>query len=174
MIMKREKKNIYLIGFMGSGKSFVSDAMEKIYQKKKVEMDEEIQKAEGMSISEIFRKKGESYFRALETALLCRLGKENNLVISCGGGVPMREENVTEMKRNGSVILLQAEPKTVYERVKDCHDRPLLEGNMNISYIAEMMEKRSGRYKAAADFTIHTDGRPAEEICREILEKIAG
>ena len=97
--MKREKKNIYLIGFMGSGKSFVSDAMEKIYQKKKIEMDEEIQKAEGMSISEIFRKKGESYFRALETALLCRLGKENNFVISCGGGVPMREENVTEMKK---------------------------------------------------------------------------
>lgn len=164
--------NIYLIGFMGCGKSTVSGCLYREYGKKQIEMDEEIEKAEGISISEIFKKKGEEYFRSRETELLKKLGCCENLVVSCGGGVPMREINVKEMKKNGKVVLLQAKPETIYQRVKHAHHRPLLEGNMNVGYIAELMEKRRKQYMKAADISVETDGRSASDISREIMEKI--
>ena len=81
----------------------------------------------------------------------------------------MREQNVIEMKKNGSVFLLTASPETIYHRVKDCHNRPLLENNMSISYIAELMEKRREKYEAAADYVINVDNKNIADICLEIL-----
>lgn len=164
--------NIALIGFMGCGKSTISSALHRIYGMRVVEMDQMIAQQEGMSISDIFREYGEEYFRNLETELLVRLQKDNHVVISCGGGVPMRERNVQEMKKNSIVVWLMAKPETIYERVKDSHNRPLLEGNMNVDYISQMMEKRREKYQAASDVNVSTDGKTAEDICKEIMEKI--
>lgn len=86
----------------------------------------------------------------------------------------MRERNVKEMKKNGRVVLLTAKPETILERVKDDHNRPLLEGKKNVEYIAELMEKRREKYQAAADLIVETDGRTAEEICGEIIRKLQG
>lgn len=83
----------------------------------------------------------------------------------------MREVNVREMKKNGKVILLTAKPETILERVKDSHDRPLLENNKNVDYIANLMEQRWEKYQAAADIIIETDGKSAFEICEEIIAK---
>ena len=77
-----------------------------------------------MSISDIFEVYGEQYFRDLETNLLIEMQSRTNVVISCGGGTPMRECNVVEMKKNGRVVLLTAKPETILDRVKDSHDRP--------------------------------------------------
>ena len=90
--------NIVLIGFMGAGKSTVASGLNRLYGMQIVEMDECIAKREGKSIPEIFETNGEEYFRNLETELLIELQKQTNLVISCGGGVPMRERNVAEMR----------------------------------------------------------------------------
>lgn len=84
----------------------------------------------------------------------------------------MRSENVAEMKKNGRVILLEASPETIYERVKDSNDRPLLEGNKNIAYIAELMGKRKEKYEAAADIVIETDGKKVSVIGEEIMRKV--
>lgn len=165
-------ENIYLIGFMGCGKSTVSACLHSKYGKKQVEMDERIETEQGKSISEIFAQEGEMYFRGLETDLLNRLSRENNLVVSCGGGVPLRRENVAAMKKNGRVVLLLASPETVYQRVKDFHNRPLLEGNMNVEYIKGLMEARREAYEEAADFSVSTDHKSAEEISGEILRKL--
>ena len=78
------------------------------------------------------------------------------------------------MRKNGKVILLTASPETVFTRVKDSHDRPVIENNKNIPFIAELMEKRRPKYEAAADIVIHTDGKNAYEICEEIIAKTAG
>lgn len=164
--------NIFLIGFMGSGKTTVSDFMRKTYAIEAVEMDSLIAEREGMSIADIFAAKGEEYFRALETDLLKELQGKGGAVISCGGGVPMRECNVSIMKENGKVVLLTAAPETIYERTKDSHSRPLLENNKNVPYIAELMEKRREKYEAAADLIIATDGKNIVEICTEIMEKL--
>ena len=129
--------NIVLIGFMGAGKSTISDFLRTVFAMEVIEMQ-----------------------------------SRKNVVISCGGGVPMRERNVVEMKKNGRVVLLTAKPETILNRVKDNHDRPLLEGNKNVDYIAELMEKRREKYEAAADIVIETDGKDKLEICEELVHRL--
>ena len=164
--------NLVLICFMGAGKSTVSDYFHTAFGMEVIEMDRIISEREGMSISEIFETRGEEYFRGCETALLIEMQSRKNVIISCGGGVPMRERNVAEMKKNGRVILLCAEPETVLARLKDDHSRPLLENNKNVDFIRDLMEKRRDRYEAAADIIIHTDHKDVREICDEILAKL--
>ena len=176
--MTKQKKyspdcNIFLIGFMGSGKSTISEYFCTAYGMEKVEMDRLIAEREGMSISSIFEVHGEEYFRNLETALLKELQTKQNVVVSCGGGTPMREVNVAEMKKNGKVVLLTASPQTIYERVKDSHDRPLLENHKDVPYIAQLMEKRREKYEAASDIIVHTDGKNRMQICEEIVAKLS-
>ena len=164
--------NIVLIGFMGAGKSTISDFLRTVFAMDVVEMDQIIAEREGMSISDIFETYGEEYFRNLETELLIEMQSRKNVVISCGGGVPMRERNVVEMKKNGRVVLLTAKPETILNRVKDNHDRPLLEGNKNVDFIAELMEKRREKYEAASDIVIETDGKDKLEICEELVHSL--
>ena len=164
--------NIFLIGFMGAGKSTVSDFLSSELAMDVVEMDQIIAERQGMSISDIFETYGEQYFRDLETSLLVEMQSRSNVVVSCGGGTPMRECNVQEMKKNGRVVLLTAKPETILERVKDNHDRPLLENNKSVDYIAELMEKRREKYEAAADIVIETDGKSTLEICEEMIHRL--
>ena len=165
-------KNIFLIGFMGSGKSTISKALSKKLGIAQVEMDEMIVQEQGMPITKIFETYGEEHFRDIETDLIKRLQKQDGVVVSCGGGAVLREENRAVMKKSGCIILLMAEPETILERVKDSTNRPILNGNMNVEYIAGLMEKRRACYEDAADFVVHTDGKSCEEICEEIVSFI--
>lgn len=164
--------NIFLIGFMGAGKSTISDYLKNVLAMDVVEMDQCIVERQGMSISDIFETYGEEYFRELETNLLIEMQSRSNVVVSCGGGVPMRDRNVVEMKKNGRVVLLTAKPETILERVKDNHDRPLLENNKNVSFIADLLEKRRAKYEAAADIVVETDGKSELEICEELIHRL--
>lgn len=165
-------QNIVLIGFMGTGKTTISERLSKMYGMEIVDMDQVIAQREGISIPEIFRIHGEEYFRSLETGLLIELQSKDNMVISCGGGAAMRERNVAEMKKNGKVVLLTASPETILERVKDNDDRPLLKDRKTVEGISELMEIRRAKYEAAADVIIETDHKSVEEICKEIMNKI--
>lgn len=164
--------NIVLIGFMGAGKSAVSDYLSTMFAMKIIELDRVISEREEMSIPDIFSTYGEAYFRELETKLLIELQSRKNTIISCGGGAALREENVIEMKKNGRVVLLTASPEIVYERVKDSDDRPLLKGNKNVEYISALMEKRCGKYEAAADIVVHTDNKSVHKVCEELIFKL--
>ncbi len=166
-------RNIYLIGFMGAGKSTLAEYLNQNYGLQVVEMDQVIEEQEGKTVSDIFAAEGEAYFRARETGLLHSLAERDHLVVSCGGGAALREENVAEMKRGGRVILLTASPEEIYARVKDCEDRPLLMGRNDVQGIADLMEQRRGRYEAAADLVISTDRKTEEEICGELLHGLA-
>lgn len=162
---------IYLIGFMGTGKSTIARCLCSKYGMEIVEMDETIEEQQGMPITEIFATRGEAYFRSLETALLAECGK-GDVVVSCGGGVAMREENVAIMRKHGKVVLLSASPAEIFERVCYSTNRPLLNKNMSEEYIAELLEKRRPFYEAAADVTVVTDGKTPEEIAEEIGQQI--
>ncbi len=164
--------NIFLIGFMGCGKSTAARYIGSHYGMGYVEMDRQIEEEQGCSISEIFAERGEEYFRKLETELLGRLESGPDQVVSCGGGTPMRECNVELMKKQGRIVLLTASAETVYDRVKNSHNRPLLEGNMNVDYIKGLMEMRMPRYEAAADIVVKTDRMNISDICRGIMEKL--
>lgn len=164
--------NIVLIGFMGTGKSTIAKSLSEILSMTVLEMDEEIVRREGMSIPEIFESKGETYFRDLETDLLIEMQSQKAMIISCGGGVPLRERNVAEMKKNGKVVLLTAAPETILERVKNDDNRPLLKGNKNVAYITELMKQRQRKYEAAADIIVSVDKKSVQEICRELMEAL--
>lgn len=164
--------NIVLIGFMGAGKSTISDFLRTVFAMEVVEMDQIIAEREGMSIPDIFEVHGEQYFRDLETNLLIEMQSRKNVVISCGGGTPLRECNVVEMKKNGRVVLLTASPETIFDRVKDSHDRPVIENNKNVPFIADLMEKRRAKYEAAADIIINTDGKSLIEVCEELVQQL--
>lgn len=164
-------KNIYLIGFMGTGKSTVARELIKQTNAKGVEMDQLIEEQQNMAITDIFEKYGETHFRDLETALLRSLGTEDNLVVSCGGGAVLRDENAAIMKEHGCIVLLTATPETIYERVKNSSNRPILNGNMSVEYISELMEKRRARYESVADIRVATDGKDVSTICEEILSQ---
>ena len=165
-------KNIFLIGYMGTGKSTVAAYMAKQHHMEVLEMDQMIVEREGMSISDIFAKHGEDYFRDVETRLLIEIQTQKNKVVSCGGGVVLREQNVEEMRKGGNIVLLSAKAETILERVKDDNSRPLLQGNKNIAFINDMLEKRRPSYESAADIIILTDGKQVADICNEIFEEI--
>lgn len=164
--------NIVLIGFMGAGKSTVSDYLSTMFAMRIVEMDQVIADREEMSIPDIFATYGEEYFREQETKLLIELQNKKNTIISCGGGAALRAENVAEMKKNGRVVLLTASPETVYERVKDSDDRPVLKENNNVEFIADLMENRREKYEAAADIVIQTDNKTVLQVCEELITKL--
>ena len=110
------RTNIVLIGFMGTGKSSVASQLHQMYHMEIAEMDQIIVEREGISIPQIFETKGDAYFRKLETDLLRELQGKDNMIISCGGGAALREENVKAMKENGYVVLLTATPETIFKR----------------------------------------------------------
>ena len=165
-------RNIFLIGFMGCGKSTIARMISKKLGVAQVEMDELIVEELGMSITEIFEKFGEEHFRDIETDLVHRLQEKDGVVVSCGGGAVLREENRNMMKESGVIVLLTAQPETILARVKNSTNRPVLNGNMNVEYITALMERRKACYEDAADITVATDGKSVEEICEEIIEKI--
>jgi len=165
-------ENIFLIGYMGTGKSTVAAYMAKQYGMEVLEMDQMIAEREEMSISDIFAKHGEDYFRDVETKLLIEIQTQENKVVSCGGGVVLRSQNVEEMRKGGKIVLLSAKPETILERVKDDNSRPLLQGNKTTAFISEMMEKRRPKYESAAEIVIQTDGKQVADICNEIFEQI--
>ena len=174
--MKHQNKNriVYLIGFMGAGKSAVSRCLSEITGLPLMEMDQEIEKEAGCSIQEIFAVEGEECFRQRENALLKMIGTGEPRIVSCGGGAVLREENVRIMRETGTVILLTASPETIYGRVRHSRRRPLLNGHMEIPYIRGLMDKRKQYYEAAAEYSVATDGKSPREIAEEILTILGG
>lgn len=166
--------NIFLVGFMGAGKTTVSKYLSTMLALERVELDELIVQKEGMTISSIFEEYGEEYFRNCESNALLELQKRSQLVVSCGGGIVLREKNISSMKKNGRVVLLTAEPETTLERVKDSDERPILRNNMNVEFIAGLMEKRREKYLRAADIIVRTDGKTVLEVCEEIVAALSG
>ena len=158
---------------MGAGKSTVAKELREKLGMKLVEMDARIEHEQGMSISKIFEKSGEAHFRDIESRLILTIGDEGDTIVSCGGGVVVRPENIDYMKNSGIVVFLSASPETVYDRVKDSTNRPILNGHMNVEYIAELMEKRRALYEKAADIRIETDGKTIAEICDEVIKSIS-
>lgn len=164
-----ENKNIFLIGFMGCGKSTISHLVAERTGAKLIEMDETIEAEAGMSINQIFEQYGEQHFRDLESQLIVRIAEEGGAVVSCGGGAILRAENVEAMRKNGTIVYLSATPETIYQRVRYSTNRPLLNGNMNVEYITSLMEQRLPRYMAAADVTIDVNEKDRADIVKEIL-----
>lgn len=164
-------RHVILIGYMGVGKTTIAKELSQQTNRNMVDMDQWIEEQEGRTINEIFEKEGELYFRDLETKMIDELGKMKPSIISCGGGMPLREINARKLQALGTVVLLTAEPESIYSRVTCSDNRPLLKDNMNVSYITEMLKKRMPYYERAANVKVATDQGLISDIAKEILEK---
>lgn len=165
-------ENIYLIGYMGSGKTSVANRLAQVFGTRKIEMDDVIESRASMPISMIFEKYGEERFREQETQVLRDI-VQDSVVVSCGGGTPLRPENQQLMKQSGKVVYLKVSPETVLLRIERGQTtRPLLKGHMDLDYITEMIAARESIYESCADLTIVTDGKDIEAICKEITFKL--
>ncbi len=153
---------------MGTGKSTVSRCLAEQLGYEEIETDQWIVQRYHQSITEIFETQGEQRFRDMETELLQELYKETDKIISCGGGMALRKENVALMRQNGVVVLLTAEPETILARVQNDDGRPILNGNMSVEYIRELLGQRLPYYKEAGEIVVATDQRVPEEIAKEV------
>ena len=164
--------NIAIIGFMGTGKTTVSSALSKITGLKEIDVDAYIVEKAKMSISEIFEKYGEEYFRSLETESLREIANNKNQIISCGGGAVLKDENVDILKNSGTIVLLTATPETIFDRVKDHTHRPILNNDMSLSHVKSLMEKREPRYQSVADIKVNVDSNDRILTCYDMLCKL--
>lgn len=162
-------KNIVLTGFMGSGKTEVGRALSQMLGMSLVDADAEIEKSEGMKISDIFSEFGEPRFREIETAMIRKLAKLQHAIISTGGGAVLREENMDALRDTGIVFCLDAAPETVYERTRHSDERPLLRVGDPLKKIRELMDFRRPFYERAG-IMISTDGKTPLQVAGEIAE----
>ena len=166
------RKILFLIGFMGTGKTTIAREAARQLSLPLCEMDEEIERGAGRSISAIFSEDGEEAFRDLETGLLADLYPSGSCVVSCGGGCPLRPGNRALMHALGKVVCLTAEPETLLKRLaKEADKRPNIRERFSAEGIRELMEKRRPAYEAAADIILTTDGRAPREIAEEIISR---
>ena len=162
-------KNIVLTGFMGTGKTTVGRALAKKLQMRLVDIDEEIEKSQKISINDIFSRYGEPHFRDIETAMIQELSRDKNIIISTGGGAVLRDENMEALKENGIIFCLNATAETILERTGRSKDRPLLKVENPKEKINELLAYRRPFYERAG-IMIETDGKTPLEVVQEIME----
>ena len=152
------KSNIALIGFMGSGKTTIGRILAKSLDMKFIDIDRCISIREKKTIPEIFEEHGEKYFRDLERTIIEEESKDNNIVISTGGGAIIDNVNIKNLKSTSFVVYLDCDIDTIYERVKRSKTRPLLNDSEDVfNTIQDLHNKRQTLYKISSDFSIKID-----------------
>lgn len=168
--------SIILIGFMGSGKTTVGRLLAKKLSLPCMDADQQIEKIQEKTVSEVFAESGEAAFRDMETELLEKLVREKQTLVLCaGGGMPVREENRRLLGQLGTVVYLTADAGTLEMRLKGDCSRPLLAGSEDElrKKIEMLMKSREQIYLDAADLVIRTDGLSPDKICSEISVSLA-
>ncbi len=162
-------KNIVLVGFMGTGKTAVARELSKRLNMIYVSTDDLIKQREGMAINDIFAQKGEPYFRDVESAVAKEVSKESGAVIDAGGGIVLRDENISCLKAAGTLVCLSADAAKILERTKKYNHRPLLNVDDPRAKVGELLEKRAPFY-AKVDFHIDTTNLSIKEVADKIIE----
>ena len=165
------KSNIVLTGFMGAGKTTIGHILARELDMNFIDLDAYIVQTSKMTINSIFEKYGEKYFRDLETKACMECGEKENAIISTGGGVILRDENIEYLKKKGVIYFLSAEPETIYNRIKHSKDRPLLKVADPLGKIKELLDGRVERYNSTCDEKLVTDNNVVEEIITKIKKK---
>jgi shikimate kinase len=165
-------KNIVLTGFMGTGKTEVGRELSRLLGMPVVDIDREIEKSEGSTINEIFSRRGEEYFRELETAIIHRVASGHGCIISTGGGAVLREENIRALQGSGIIFCLTANPATILQRTEGDDDRPLLRCEDRKTKITELLDQRKPFYEKAG-IIIDTEDKTPLQVAEEILRKVS-
>ena len=168
------RRNIYLVGFMGAGKSTVGRLLAERLGMGFLDTDELIAERAGLSIPEIFSRLGEARFREWEREVVGEVCRRRGLVVALGGGAPMDDRNWRLLRGTGVTVYLRETPETLAARLAGDGSRPLLAGyagEERIRRIGELLGSREHRY-LEAHIVMECRGRPPEEIVGEIVERL--
>jgi len=166
------KKNIVITGFMATGKSVVAKQLAQKLGMKYIDMDEVIEERQGMSISDIFSRYGETYFREEENKLARELSLKENKVIATGGGTMIYLENIKYLSKNGIIICLWCSPEVIEKRLdQEKNQRPLLKDDYSLSKINFLFNKRKRVYE---DYMLKVDttNLSVDEVVHKIINII--
>lgn len=165
---QQKQKNIFLVGFMGAGKSTVGKILAKEIGYGYYDADKFIEEEAGTTVTQIFSEHGEPYFRDLESESLETLAKKEKIVVATGGGVVQRDRNWDVMKQYGISIYLRASVETIWERIKTDTTRPLLQVEDPVATASELLNKRTPMYERA-DIVIDTDNLSLAQVTDEVI-----
>ena len=165
-------RNIALVGFMGSGKSTIARAIAGLTGMAVIDIDKTVEEEAGLSIAEIFDRKGEESFRTMERAEVQKLWSVSHAVVSCGGGAVLNKRNVQTIRSTSVPVWLWANAKTLLARIGDTDTRPLLYGQDFGDRVETLLEERRFLYASTADFLINTEGKTPEEIAGRIWSEV--
>ena len=168
-------KNIVLIGMSGTGKTTVGMELSRVLKREFFDTDYIIEKEKKLSIEDIFSRYGESYFRNLERTTIDKLSKYDDVIISTGGGIVLDDNNITDLKEKGILVLLESSVDNIVNNLMNSQvKRPLLGSGEDIfAKVNSMYNYRNDLYIAASDFIVLVDNKSIEEIIYEILERCA-
>lgn len=166
--------HLFVIGFMGSGKSSVGRLLAADLDVPFIDLDESIVTSAGLSIAEIFESQGEETFRQLETEALLSLQDASPSVVACGGGVVLSPANRAALKRMGKVLYLKVDAAEALARIGDTSTRPLLSGPAGTMAATSLLASRECLYAALADEAIDTRGLSISEVAQSALKVISG
>lgn len=164
-------KNIVFIGMSGVGKSEIGKYVAEFLDWDFVDIDELIVEREKQSISDIFSKFGEEYFRNIEMKITEEISLLENTVIATGGGIVIRPENIENLHKNGYIILLMGKIQTIVDNLnKSSVVRPLLRNDSDIyENVEKLLKSRADKYILSSDVLIDIDDKPIEELSKEVL-----
>ncbi|MBU1124440.1 MAG: shikimate kinase [Candidatus Omnitrophica bacterium] len=165
------QNNIYLVGFMGTGKTSVGKALAKKKGSNFVDLDDLIELKERRRITDIFAQDGEPYFRRIERKTLKEVARQKNFVVACGGGIVIDPENIVVMKESGVMICLSAAPEVIIARTCGSSGRPLLNVADPKTQIELLLNLRAPYY-AHADKSIDTSCLSLKEVVEKIIKML--
>ena len=163
-----DKPNLYLVGFMGTGKSAVGRRVAEKLGFHFIDVDQAIEEEEGLAITQLFAQRGEDSFRELERNFIESGHPHSNCVVSCGGGLSVPDGMPELLKKKGVAVSLWATPEVIYERTKGNSTRPLLNVVDPLSNIRKLLELREPRYRATGNL-VSTVGRGIAAVTEAVL-----
>jgi shikimate kinase len=172
LIKNKISKSIYLIGFMGAGKTSVGKILAEKLQLEFCDLDELIEAECGKTISSIFSDHGEAFFRELESKTLRSVSQNGGQIVATGGGVVLRQSNWKIMKEEGITIYLKASPDVLWNRIKNDTSRPLLQVEKPFEKVRELLSLRMPLYEKA-DIVIETENKSPENIADNIIGQLS-
>ncbi|MEM1043562.1 MAG: shikimate kinase [Bacteroidota bacterium] len=170
---------VFLTGFMGSGKSTSGPLLADRLGYRFLDLDDEVERAAGVSISDLFARRGEPVFRALETAVLCEAATQEHVVVATGGGALATEANLLTAETSGTIVYLKLSPEALAQRLLGTDGRPLLldeDGRpfaeaVLVNHINEALRKRD-RFYSQADVTIEAEALGPEQVAEAIVQAL--
>ena len=160
--------NLYLVGFMGTGKSAVGRTVAQRLRYQFIDSDQAIEESQGRSIKEIFESDGEAAFRKMEEAFVEEGHPNENCVVSCGGGLIAQPGILERIQSKGPVVCLLAAPQTIFNRVSGSKKRPLLNVENPLAKIEELLKEREPIYRKAGTEVL-TDGRSIADVAAHVI-----